>query len=228
MLREDLLADEDARVPMMKDLADLRRDFSAAGLSETNVAANPFEQFSIWMSDALNADILDPNAMTVSTVDSDGRPSTRVVLLKGFDDQQGFVFYTNYNSKKGTDLTVNSHTVFHFFWPQLDRQIAIYGTVKKTSRQESEAYFKSRPFDSQIGAWASSQSSVIASRDVLEQRVAEFRDKFGDDVPLPPHWGGFRLTPDKFEFWQGRQNRLHDRIVYESTDGDWIVSRLAP
>jgi pyridoxamine 5'-phosphate oxidase len=211
----------------MKELSDLRRDFSAAGLSEADVSTSPCEQFSIWMNDALNADIIDPNAMTVSTVGVDRRPSARIVLLKGFD-KKGFVFYTNYESKKGSDLIANPHTVFHFFWPQLDRQIAIYGAVEKTSREESEAYFKSRPIDSQIGAWASSQSSVIASRDVLEKRVAELREKFGDDVPLPPHWGGFRLTPDKFEFWQGRPNRLHDRIVYESVDSEWKIVRLSP
>ena len=208
------------------ELADLRRDLSAAGLSETDVAANPFEQFSAWMNDALAANIIDANAMTVSTVGSDGKPSTRIVLLKGFDSH-GFVFFTNYESKKGTELIANPHTVFHFFWPQLDRQVAIYGAVEKTSREESEAYFKSRPIDSQIGAWASAQSSVIASREILEQRVAEFSDRFGEDVPLPPHWGGFRLTPDKFEFWQGRQNRLHDRIVYELND-NWNIFRLSP
>ncbi len=209
-------------------LAELRRDFSAVGLSETDISALPIEQFSAWMNDALSADILDPNAMTVATVGSDGRPSARIVLLKGFDPE-GFVFYTNYESKKGTDLSANPQTVFHFFWPQLDRQVAIYGTVEKTSREESEAYFKSRPVDSRIGAWASAQSSVIASRDVLEQRFEELSDKFGEDVPLPPHWGGFRLTPDKFEFWQGRQNRLHDRIVYERNDlQNWSIKRLSP
>ncbi len=210
------------------NLADLRRDFSAAGLSEADVSASPFEQFSGWMTDALKADVIDPNAMTISTVGVDGRPSARIVLLKGFDDK-GFVFYTNYESKKGTDLIANPHTVFHFFWPQLGRQVAIYGTVEKTSREESEAYFKSRPVDSQIGAWASSQSSVIASREVLEQRAEEFGERFGENVPLPPHWGGFRLTPGKFEFWQGRQNRLHDRIVYERNNaGTWTIVRLSP
>ena len=199
----------------------------AAGLSEADVAANPFEQFSVWMNDAINADIIDANAMTVSTVGPDGQPSARIVLLKGFDID-GFVFYTSYESKKGTDLVANPHTVFHFFWPQLDRQIAIYGPVEKTSREVSEAYFKSRPVDSRVGAWASLQSSVIASREVLEERVEEFSEKFGEDVPLPPHWGGFRLTPDKFEFWQGRQNRLHDRIVYKLTNGAWKIVRLSP
>ena len=211
----------------MKELADLRRDFSAEGLSETDVAASPFEQFSRWMDDALNADIIDPNAMTLSTVGPDGRPSARVVLLKYFGEG-GFAFFTNYESKKGTDLDANPFTVLHFFWPQLDRQVAVYGRVEKTSREESEKYFNSRPVDSRLGAWASSQSRVIESRDVLEQRFEEFRERFGDDVPLPPFWGGFRLTPDRFEFWQGRQNRLHDRIIYELVDGVWKISRLSP
>ncbi|MEQ1921860.1 MAG: pyridoxamine 5'-phosphate oxidase [Pyrinomonadaceae bacterium] len=211
----------------MKELADLRRDFSSAGLDEVSCAASPFDQFSKWMDDALNADIIDPNAMTVSTVGEDGRPSARVVLLKSFE-AEGFSFYTNYESKKGADLIQNPFTVFHFFWPQLDRQVAIYGRVEKTSREESEKYFNSRPVDSRIGAWTSAQSREIESRDVLEKRFEEFREKFGDEVPLPPFWGGFRLTPDKFEFWQGRQNRLHDRIVYERSAENWLIRRLSP
>ncbi len=211
----------------MKDLADLRRDFSSAGLDENSCAANPFDQFSKWMDDALNSDIIDPNAMTVSTVGADGRPSARIVLLKSFD-AESLTFFTNYESKKGTDLTANPFTVFHFFWPQIDRQIAVYGRVEKTSREESETYFNSRPVDSRIGAWTSNQSREIESREVLEQRFEEFREKFGDDVPLPPFWGGFRLTPDKFEFWQGRQNRLHDRICYILNDHKWEISRLSP
>lgn len=209
------------------ELADLRRDFSAAGLSESEVSTSPFEQFSAWMDDALNADVEDVNAMTLSTVGADGHPSARVVLLKFFDDQ-GFVFFTNYESKKGTDLSANPHAVFHFFWPQLDRQVAIYGSVEKTSREESERYFKSRPIESQVGAWVSAQSRVIASRDVLDEKFAVLQEKFGDSVPLPPFWGGFRLTPDKFEFWQGRQNRLHDRICYEFLADKWRITRLSP
>ena len=209
------------------DLADLRRDFESHGLLESEVAANPFAQFSAWMNDALSADIIDPNAMTVSTVGGDGRPSARVVLLKFFDDQ-GFVFFTNYDSQKGVDLINNPFTVFHFFWPQLNRQVAIYGRVEKTAREESEKYFNSRPVDSRVGAWASNQSRTIESREVIEKRFNEFREKFGDDVPLPPFWGGFRLTPDRFEFWQGRQNRLHDRIVYQLTDNNWNIVRLSP
>ena len=210
-----------------KELADLRRDFSSSGLSESMMATSPFEQFSVWMDDALKADIIDPNAMTLSTVGSDNRPSARVVLLKYFGEE-GFAFFTNYESKKGADLAANPFTVLHFFWPQLDRQVAIYGRVEKTSREESEKYFNSRPVDSRLGAWASNQSRVIESREVLEKRVVELREKFGDDVPLPPFWGGFRLTPDKFEFWQGHQNRLHDRIVYELACETWKIARLSP
>ncbi len=211
----------------MPNLADLRRDFASHELLESTIAADPFEQFRSWLDDALASDVIDANAMTVATVGPDGKPSVRVVLLKGYD-QNGFVFFTNYGSKKGTDLIGNPNTVFHFFWPQLDRQIGIYGSVVKTSREESAEYFNSRPVDSRNGAWASAQSSVIASREELEQRFSEFKEKFGDNVPLPDFWGGFRLTPIKFEFWQGRQNRLHDRIVY-NLDGDaWTISRLSP
>ena len=209
------------------ELADLRRDFLSTGMSESMIATSPFQQFSVWMDDALKADIIDPNAMTISTVGRDNRPSARVVLLKYFGEE-GFAFFTNYESKKGTDLTANPFTVLHFFWPQLDRQVAVYGRVEKTSRDESEKYFNSRPPDSRLGAWASNQSQVIASREVLEKRVADLREEFGDDIPLPPFWGGFRLTPDKFEFWQGRQNRLHDRIVYELKNEAWDIFRLSP
>jgi pyridoxamine 5'-phosphate oxidase len=211
----------------MTDLADIRRDFESDGLLEADMAADPIEQFGAWMDDALKADILDANAMTVSTVGADNKPSARVVLLKGFD-AYGFVFFTNYESKKGTDLTNNPFTVFHFFWPQLNRQVAIYGCVEKTARAESEKYFSSRPVDSRLAAWASMQSSEIVSREVLEERFDEFREKFGDDVPLPPFWGGFRLTPDRFEFWQGRQNRLHDRICYLLEGNSWRIVRLSP
>ncbi len=209
------------------ELADLRRDFAAGGLSESDVAANPFEQFAAWMNDALKADIIDPNAMTVSTVGEDGRPSVRIVLLKYYGDE-GFAFFTNYESKKGRDLTANPFAAMHFFWPQLDRQVAVYGRVEKTSRDESEKYFNSRPVDSRIAAWASAQSSVIGSRDILDKRFEEYKERFGDDVPLPPFWGGFRLTPERFEFWQGRQNRLHDRICYQQDGDAWTITRLSP
>ncbi len=211
----------------MPNLADLRRDFASHELLESTIADDPLEQFKVWFDEALAYDVIDANAMTVATVGPDGRPSVRVVLLKGYD-HNGFVFFTNYGSKKGTDLIGNPNTVFHFFWPQLDRQIGIYGSVEKTSREESAEYFNSRPVDSRIGAWASAQSSVIVSREELEQRFSEFKEKFGDEVPLPDFWGGFRLTPTKFEFWQGRQNRLHDRIVYALSDNAWAITRLSP
>lgn len=211
----------------MTDLSDIRRNFDSDGLRQSDMARDPFAQFSVWMEDALKADILDPNAMTVATVGADNRPSARVVLLKGFD-ANGFVFFTNYESKKGRDLAANPNTSFNFFWPQLHRQIAIYGSVEKTSREESEKYFKSRPVDSQIAAWASAQSSEIASRNFLEARFDEFREKFGLDVPLPPFWGGYRLTPVRFEFWQGRQNRMHDRFCYAHEGQGWQISRLSP
>lgn len=191
------------------------------------MAPNPFDEFAVWLNDALSANIIDANAMTVSTVGADGRPSARVVLLKYFN-ANGFAFFTNYQSKKGRDLATNPYAVFHFFWPQLDRQIAIYGRIQRTSREESERYFNSRPIDSRLGAWASAQSSMIESRDVLDARVKEYREKFGASVPLPDFWGGFRMTPDKFEFWQGRQNRLHDRIVYEAAGESWNIYRLSP
>lgn len=210
-----------------QELADLRRDFSSGGLDESSISRNPFDQFSGWMDAALSANIIDPNAMTLATVGQDGKPSARVVLLKYFGTD-GFAFFTNYDSKKGKDLTANPFAVLHFFWPQLDRQIGVYGRVQKTSREESEKYFNSRPVDSRLGAWASSQSTVIESRNVLDKRFAEFREKFGDEVPLPSFWGGFRLTPYKFEFWQGRQNRLHDRICYTLEESEWLISRLSP
>jgi pyridoxamine 5'-phosphate oxidase len=165
--------------------------------------------------------------MTLVTVDADCRPSSRVVLLKGFG-HDGFVFYTNYESKKARDLAANPNAVLHFFWPQLERQIIISGKAEKTSKEVSEEYFKSRPLESRISAWASNQSSILASRSVLEERVEELRKEFVDDVPLPPFWGGFRLVPDGFEFWQGRANRLHDRIYYEQTEGNWEIFRLSP
>ena len=211
-----------------KQLANLRRDYSSRELLESTVPTDPFAQFSTWMNEAINSEVLDANAMTVSTVDADGRPSSRVVLLKGFD-HSGVVFFTNYESKKASDLDSNSNISLHFFWPDLQRQVSISGTAAKTPREESEAYFASRPVDSQIGAWASKQSTVLRNRRELEDRVAEVRMRFdGKEIPCPPFWGGFRVIPDKFEFWQGRQNRLHDRIVYERKDGAWEIVRLSP
>jgi pyridoxamine 5'-phosphate oxidase len=210
-----------------QELADLRRDFSSKGLDESEVDPDPVVQFAQWMNEALASEIPDANAMTLATVGEDGRPDARVVLLKYYGEE-GFAFFTNYESKKGRDLAANPAAVLHFFWPQLDRQVGICGTVEKTSREDSEKYFNSRPVASRIAAWASSQSRVIESREVLEDRFLEFNEKFGDDVPLPEFWGGYRLTPDRFEFWQGRQNRLHDRLRYELTDSTWSIFRLSP
>ena len=210
------------------DLANLRRDYSSRELSESTIATDPFVQFSTWMDEAINSEVLDANAMTVATVDTGGLLSSRVVLLKGFD-RNGFVFFTNYESKKASDLDSNSNLSLHFFWPDLQRQVSISGMAAKTSREESEAYFASRPVDSQIGAWASKQSTVLANRKELEDRVAETKKRFdGQDIPCPPFWGGFRVTPIRFEFWQGRSSRLHDRICYTLNDGHWEITRLSP
>lgn len=209
------------------DLADLRRDFASDGLLESDVDASPFVQFAKWMGEAMAAEVPDANAMTVATLGEDGRPDARVVLLKYYGEK-GFAFFTNYESKKGRDLLANPFATMHFFWPELYRQVSIYGTVTRTSREESENYFKSRPVDSQIAAWASNQSRVIESRSFLEARFDEFKAKFGDEVPLPDFWGGFCLTPDRFEFWQGRQNRLHDRLCYSVEESGWTIVRLSP
>jgi pyridoxamine 5'-phosphate oxidase len=210
------------------ELTDLRRDYARESLSRSSVAHDPLVQFSKWMDEVLTSKVIDPNAMMVSTVDAQCRPSSRVVLLKDFGES-GFTFFTNYESKKGRDLAGNPHTVLHFFWPELERQVNIRGTAAKVSREESETYFRSRPVESRIGAWASSQSSVLGSRGELEERVEELRQQYADgEVPLPPFWGGFRVTPDRFEFWQGRPSRLHDRICYERDGETWRITRLSP
>ena len=209
-------------------LADLRRDYSSRELSRSSVTVEPIAQFTVWMNEALNSQVIDANAMTVSTVDSDGRPSSRVVLLKGFGPED-FVFFTNYESKKGRDLAGNPNISLHFFWADLERQVVINGTATKTSREETETYFATRPLESRIAAWASNQSSTLESREQLEQRMTELRARFeGKDVGCPPHWGGYRVAPDRVEFWQGRANRLHDRIVYERNGDAWKISRLSP
>ncbi|MEP6850388.1 MAG: pyridoxamine 5'-phosphate oxidase [Acidobacteriota bacterium] len=211
-----------------RELASLRREYALKSLSRSSADSDPFAQFASWMNEALAAEISEPTAMTLATADEEGRPSARVVLLKGFDEK-GFVFFTNYESKKGSELDRNPNAFLHFFWPDLERQIAIAGTVDKTSREESEAYFVSRPVESKLGAWASNQSRIIGSRELLEERFDEMRTSYSDgDIPLPPFWGGFRLAPSSFEFWQGRTSRLHDRICYEREADRWKIFRRSP
>ena len=196
-------------------------------LTKSTVDKNPFKQFEAWYGKVLNSDIKEPTAVTLATSSKDGTPSARTVLLKGFDENS-FFFFTNYESRKGENLIENPVGELLFYWMDLQRQVRISGRVEKTSREESEEYFKTRPLKSRIGAWASKQSNVIPDREHLEKQFAEFEKKFGDDIPLPPHWGGFRLIPEQFEFWQGRESRLHDRICYKKKDGGWEIVRLAP
>lgn len=210
------------------ELAALRREYSHSELDEASVASDPFTQFAAWINDVLRARINEPSAMTLSTVTPEGRPSSRVVLLKGFDTG-GLVFFTNYESQKGRDLEANPQAVVHFFWPELERQINVTGSIERVSGEESDKYFACRPFESRIGAWASHQSQRLASRKELEDRVAELSVKYADgNVPRPPYWGGYRLLPDRFEFWQGRESRLHDRICYERSSAGWAIFRLSP
>ncbi|MEQ1604332.1 MAG: pyridoxamine 5'-phosphate oxidase [Pyrinomonadaceae bacterium] len=211
-----------------KDLANIRRDYSREGLSEDHVAEDPFVQFGHWMDEAIAAQVPEPTAMSLSTATPDGRPSSRMVLLKGFDSS-GFVFFTNYNSQKGRELAENPFAALNFFWPELERQVRVSGRVSKVSAEESDEYFKSRPFTSRVGAWASNQSERIDSRMVVAAKAAKLLLKYATgNVPRPPHWGGYRVVPDQIEFWQGRPSRLHDRILYEVVDGVWNVSRLSP
>ncbi len=196
-------------------------------LSEEDVKANPIDQFHIWFDQAQHAELPEPNAMTVASVDANGKPSARVVLIKEVT-QDGFVFFTNYESRKGQALTANPHAALLFFWPELERQIRIEGSVTKLSAEESDAYFHSRPLDSRIGAWASPQSQVITSRTQLVTKAAEYALKFALNPPRPPHWGGFRVKHEVLEFWQGRPSRLHDRIQYILEDDQWKIQRLAP
>jgi pyridoxamine 5'-phosphate oxidase len=199
------------------------------GIDEKTVDRNPVAQFRRWFDDALAAGLKLPEAMTLATATRDGYPSARLVLLKGVDDE-GFVFYTNYSSAKARDLDSNPKAALVFYWSKLDRQVRIEGLVERTSREESQAYFKTRPRESQIGAWASPQSEVISTREVLEQRAAEMEERFQDrEVECPEHWGGYRLIPSRIEFWKNRVGRLHDRILFErESSGEWSIKRLAP
>lgn len=206
----------------------MRRDYRRARLLERDVAADPMKQFARWFKQAQKAGEIEPNAMVLSTADGRGAPSGRVVLLKEFD-ADGFVFYTNYSSRKGQQLLANPRAALTFFWPTMERQLRIEGRICRVSRRQSEAYFHSRPRDAQLGAWASDQSRVIASRKELEQHDAQLAKQFGDGpIPLPDFWGGYRLIPGRIEFWQGRPGRLHDRLEYIRQKDTWKIRRLAP
>ena len=212
----------------MTSIADLRKSYERAELSETESHADPLRQFERWLNEALHSEIPEPNAMTLATVGSDLRPSTRVVLIKGYDEQ-GIVWYTNYQGRKGQELAGNPWAALQFHWVELERVVRIEGRVDKVSEAESDAYFHSRPLDSRIGAWASPQSQVIAGRSVLVANAAKYGAQFLLNPPRPPHWGGYRLKPDRWEFWQGRKSRLHDRLQYrQAPDGTWLRERLAP
>lgn len=210
-------------------ISDLRREYARAELDEASTDADPCEQFRRWFAEAREGALLEVNAMTLATVDVRGRPSARTVLLKGFD-HKGFVFFTDYRSVKSQDLLANPHAALLFHWPELERQVRLVGTVERTTADESWEYFRTRPTGSRLGAWASHQSQLITGRDALEEAVRVLAVEFADrEIPLPPHWGGFRVRPDTFEFWQGRPDRLHDRIQYtDGGGGSWTRARLSP
>lgn len=210
-------------------LADIRKNYSRQALSEESVSQDPIDQFNAWLEEAIQAEVEEPTAMVLSTVNSDGKPSARVVLLKDVS-AHGLSFFTNYDSRKGQELKDNPFASVTFFWPALERQVRIEGKVVMVAPDVSDAYFHSRPKGSQIGAWASPQSQVIQSREVIEKKDKELTTQYAtsEQIPRPPHWGGYQLQPERVEFWQGRPNRLHDRIVYEQQDEKWLIRRLAP
>ena len=208
-------------------IADLRKSYEKAELNEEASQADPLKQFEQWLQQALAAQLPEPNAMTLATVGSDLRPSTRVVLIKGLDER-GIVWYTNYHSRKGQALAGNPFAALQFHWVELERVVRIEGRVEKVSAEQSDSYFHSRPLDSRIGAWASPQSEVISGRSVLVANAAKYGAQFLLQPPRPPHWGGYRLVPDRWEFWQGRKSRLHDRLRYRQASGVWVRERLAP
>lgn len=209
------------------NIADLRKSYEKAELSEDASAADPLKQFERWLNEAIKSEVPEPNAMTVATVASNMRPSTRVVLIKGYDER-GIVWYTNYDSRKGKELAGNPYAALQFHWVELERVVRIEGRMEKISDAESDAYFHSRPLDSRIGAWASPQSQVIDGRGVLVTNAAKYAAQFMLNPPRPPHWGGYRLVPDEWQFWQGRKSRLHDRLRYRLNEGNWLRERLAP
>jgi pyridoxamine 5'-phosphate oxidase len=209
------------------DIAALRKSYERAELDESASHAQPLQQFDQWLREALAAQLPEPNAMTLATVGDDGRPSTRVVLIKGYDER-GLVWYTNYDSRKGRELAAHPQAALQFHWVELERVVRIEGRVERASAQESDAYFVTRPLDSRLGAWASPQSQVIGSRAVLVGNAAKAALQHGLNPPRPPHWGGYRLLPDCWEFWQGRKSRLHDRLRYRLEAGAWVRERLAP
>jgi len=209
-------------------LANLRIEYKKGSLDEKDVDKNPFEQFHKWFKEAIASEIPEVNAMALATASKQGRPSVRTVLLKQYDDK-GFVFFTNYSSAKAKNISENPQAALLFFWEPLERQIKIVGSAEKISPAESYEYFRTRPIDSQLGAWASQQSSEISARALLEKAFGEMMEKFKNgQIPLPPFWGGYRVIPDEFEFWQGRPNRLHDRVSYKKQNGGWKISRLSP
>jgi pyridoxamine 5'-phosphate oxidase len=209
------------------NIADLRKSYEKAELSEAASASDPLQQFERWLNEAIHSEVPEPNAMTVATVASNMRPSTRVVLIKGYDER-GIVWYTNYDSRKGQELAGNPFAALQFHWVELERVVRIEGRMEKISDADSDAYFHSRPLDSRIGAWASPQSQVIDGRTVLVTNAAKYAAQFLLNPPRPPHWGGYRLVPDEWQFWQGRKSRLHDRLRYRLSEGDWTRERLAP
>ena len=211
----------------MTDISQLRKSYERAELSEEASHAEPLSQFDQWLQEAIKAEIPEPNAMTLATVGADLRPSTRIVLVKGYD-AAGIVFYTNYESRKGHELAGNPYAALQFHWVELERVVRIEGRVERASAAESDAYYGSRPLDSRIGAWASPQSQVIAGRSVLVANAAKYAAQFMLNPPRPPHWGGYRLVPDQWQFWQGRKSRLHDRLRYSQQGGRWLRERLAP